>query len=185
MEKMETLSLSLSKRKNNCSKTFAFPKLIYPLHVLANPKQSIIQDITTKMYSYLWDGKPDKIKRDIIIQDYKNGGLKMIDIESTIARLKSTWVHRIIYNSNSVIVRLYKTNLKQFWEFFFLNVTCKQRMLINLIFQVHSLKMFFILGLKQALLNQPVLEKKSYGITQTLQIRTRKLSFTINGMIEV
>ena len=124
---METLSLSLSKRKNNCSKTFAFPKLIYPLHVLANPKQSIIQDITTKMYSYLWDGKPDKIKRDIIIQDYKNGGLKMIDIESKIAGLKSTWVHRIIYNSNSVIVRLYKTHLKQLGEnlFFECNMQTK------------------------------------------------------------
>ena len=61
-------------------KTFAFPKLIYPLQVLANPQQCILKDINTKMFSFLWDGKPDKIKRDRIIQDYKNGGLKMIDI---------------------------------------------------------------------------------------------------------
>jgi len=130
MEKMETLA----KRKNNCSKTFAFPKLIYPLQVLANRKQCIIKDINTKMYSYLWDGKPDKIKRDIIIKDYKNGGLKMIDIESTIVGLKSTWVHRIIYNSNSIIVRLYKTHLKQFGEnlFFECNMQTKDVDKINI-----------------------------------------------------
>jgi len=27
------------------------------------------------MFSFLWVGRPDKIKRVIIIQDYKNGGL--------------------------------------------------------------------------------------------------------------
>ena len=51
----------------------------------------------------------------------------MIDIESKIAGLKSTWVHRIIYNSNPVIVRLYKTHLKQFGEklFFECNMQTK------------------------------------------------------------
>ena len=30
------------------------------------------------MYQFIWDGKPDKIRRDILIQDYEKGGLKMI-----------------------------------------------------------------------------------------------------------
>ena len=29
------------------------------------------------MFKFLWNCKPDKIKRDQIIQDYNDGGLKM------------------------------------------------------------------------------------------------------------
>ena len=32
-------------------------------------------------FNFLWDGKGDKIKRDIMISDYENGGLIMIDIK--------------------------------------------------------------------------------------------------------
>ena len=33
------------------------------------------------MFNFLWDNKPDKIKRKTIIQDFKMGGLKMFDIQ--------------------------------------------------------------------------------------------------------
>ena len=69
-------------------KCFALPKLVYPLTVLTNPSQQTIQLIKTSMFNFLWDNKPDKIRRDIIIQDYKDGGLKMIDIEKFIKSLK-------------------------------------------------------------------------------------------------
>ncbi len=41
-------------------KTFAFPKLVYPLTVLENPTDEIIKQINDIMYDFLWDGKPDK-----------------------------------------------------------------------------------------------------------------------------
>ena len=44
-------------------KNIALPKLIYPLTILHNPSQEIIKKITEGMYSFLWDSKPDKIKR--------------------------------------------------------------------------------------------------------------------------
>ena len=40
------------------------------------------------MYEFIWDGKPEKIKRDILTMGYENGGLKMIDIENCIKALK-------------------------------------------------------------------------------------------------
>ena len=33
------------------------------------------------MYDFIWDGKPDKIKQEILTFDYDKGGLRMIDIE--------------------------------------------------------------------------------------------------------
>ena len=61
-------------------KTFALPKLIYPLTVLETPSIEIINIIKKYMFDFLWDNKPDKINRKTIIQSYGNGGLKMTDI---------------------------------------------------------------------------------------------------------
>jgi hypothetical protein len=68
------------------------------------------------MFNFLWDNKPDKIKRDIIIQDYKDGGLKRIDIEKFIKSLKSSWIKRILDTSNNgVLKQIYLNKNKQIW----------------------------------------------------------------------
>ena len=43
---------------------------------------------------FFWNGKGDKIKRDIMIGDYSQGGLRMIDIQSFNKRTRSKlkWV---------------------------------------------------------------------------------------------
>ena len=53
------------------------------------------------MFNFLWDGKPDKINRNVIIQDYSKGGLKMIEIESYINSLKTKWIQRILDKENT------------------------------------------------------------------------------------
>ena len=77
-------------------KSFALPKLIYVLSSLQSPPADTIKRIETIMYKFIWDGKPDKIKREILIQDYGKGGLKMIDIKTFIKALKISWIKRII-----------------------------------------------------------------------------------------
>ena len=37
-------------------KSFALPKLVYPLSVLPNPPEEKIKYIINKMYQFLWDG---------------------------------------------------------------------------------------------------------------------------------
>ena len=49
-------------------------------------------------YGFLWSGRGEKIKRDVMISDYKNGGLRMI--ESFNKALKSTWVKKYLDNDN-------------------------------------------------------------------------------------
>ena len=95
-------------------KTFAIPKIVYPLTVLTNPDENTVKELKLKMFPFLWNNKPDKISRNQIIQDYKYGGLRMIDIESFIDGLKSTWVKRILYQKQSIICVLYKNMLKTF-----------------------------------------------------------------------
>jgi hypothetical protein len=46
-----------------------------------------------------------KIKKTPIIQDYKYGGLKMIDFPAFIISLKSSWIKKLI-NSNAKKVKL-------------------------------------------------------------------------------
>ena len=82
-------------------KTFALPKLIYPLTVLENPNKNVIKIIKDSMFNFLWDGKPEKINRKVIIQDYDMGGLKMVEIESYINSLKSKWIKRILDTENT------------------------------------------------------------------------------------
>ena len=40
------------------------------------------------MYEFIWDGKPEKIMRDIFTMGYESGGLKMINLDSFIKSLK-------------------------------------------------------------------------------------------------
>ena len=43
-----------------------------------------IKNVNSVVYNFLWNGKPDKIKRLALISDYKDGGLKLPHIESLI-----------------------------------------------------------------------------------------------------
>ena len=65
-------------------KSFALPKLIYPLTSLQNPTKEMIKRIEKLMYDFLCDSKPDKIKRSTLVKDYDQGGLKLTDIEKFI-----------------------------------------------------------------------------------------------------
>ena len=42
----------------------------------------ILNEINKAFCNFLWNGKGDKIKWDIMIGDYSQGGLRMIDIQS-------------------------------------------------------------------------------------------------------
>ena len=81
-------------------KSFALPKLIYALSSLQYPPKEIIREIEKIMYAFIWEGKPEKIKREILIQDYEKGGLKMIDLEIFIMSLKISWLKRISLSEN-------------------------------------------------------------------------------------
>jgi hypothetical protein len=81
-------------------KTLALPKLIYPLTVLPSPTESTLNEIKGLCYKFIWNKKPDKIKRKVITQRYDLGGLKMIDIDKYVNSLKAGWIKRLFDETN-------------------------------------------------------------------------------------
>ena len=67
----------------------------------------------------MWEGKPDKIKRIILTQNYQKGGLKMINLSLFIKAMKSTWIRRIVKSTNSP------------WATLFRNIGCPIGTLLN------------------------------------------------------
>ena len=55
-----------------------------------------IKEINVIFYNFLWNDKGDKIKRKVMINDYSEGRLKMIDIASFNRSLKATWIKRYL-----------------------------------------------------------------------------------------
>ena len=97
-------------------KTFALPKLIYPFTVLLDPPKEVIQKLNSEIFSFIWDSKPDKIKRSTLYRDYKNGGLRMINLECFLNSLKASWMKRIFDDESTSTLwkSFYKQKLDSF-----------------------------------------------------------------------
>ena len=57
---------------------------------------NIEKEIENNCFKFIWDGKPDKVKRNTMIGNFEMGGLNMIDIESYFASLTASWVSRFV-----------------------------------------------------------------------------------------
>jgi hypothetical protein len=75
-------------------KSLAFSKIIYQCGVLTSPPK-FIEHIVDLAYKFVWNNKPNKIKRNTLIADYEHGGLRMLDIESFLKAQKVMWVKRL------------------------------------------------------------------------------------------
>ena len=73
-------------------KTLIVSKIVHILLSLPSPNKATFNKINKMLYNFLWDGKPDKIKRNIAKQKLENGGIAMIDIELFDKALKMTWI---------------------------------------------------------------------------------------------
>ena len=60
------------------------------------------------LFQFVWDKKPDKIKRTTICNSYCNGGLKMINVNSFEKALKVSWIGKFLSSSDSQWFSLFK-----------------------------------------------------------------------------
>lgn len=72
------------------------------LHILSllQTNYAALDKLNNMFYSFLWSGKGDNIKREVMISDYKNGVLRMIDIKCFNKALKSSWVKKYLDHEN-------------------------------------------------------------------------------------
>ena len=96
-------------------RTFALPKLILPFTVLPDPPDKLIDEIQKSIFMFIWDNKPDKIKRDQLYLPKESGGLNLPNIKTFINALKASWVKRFVDENN-----------KGKWKIFFQNILKKR-----------------------------------------------------------
>ena len=69
------------------------------------------------IFKFLWKGT-DKVTRLSTINEYENGGLKMIDLESMIKSLRLAWLKRIFQCSNDAWTSFLRFSLEPFGGLF-------------------------------------------------------------------
>ena len=70
-------------------KTLMISIFIHLFISLPNPIQAIMDYINNTIFSFLWNNKTSKIKQSVIIKQYCEGGLKMINVKAFMDALKT------------------------------------------------------------------------------------------------
>ena len=77
------------------TKSLGIPHLIYSKPMLVNAPE-IVSSVTTSLFDFIWCKKPDKIKRQVMYQDYVDGGLRVPNMEVMAKSLKLAWISRFL-----------------------------------------------------------------------------------------
>ena len=96
-------------------KTLALPKLIHLLTSLPNLEQALFNDLNQLSFNFTWDGKPVKVKRNTLITDFEDGGLKMIHLQQFNAYLKISWVKKILFQFERWLTKNHGKEYKILW----------------------------------------------------------------------
>jgi len=96
-------------------KSYALPKLIYILTVLENPNTQIIENLQRDIFKFIWNSKPNKVKRSILFQEYEYGGLKLTNLSMFISAIKASWIKRYLDSKNNGQWKIFiKNNLDMY-----------------------------------------------------------------------
>ena len=99
--------------------SFIISQFVYLMSVLPAPPDQLSKQINTLIYRFLWNNKPDKVKRDIMKLPKQMGGLSVPDIVAKNTALKTAWVQRIVRKENYWNIWIYnKIPIKSelFWH---------------------------------------------------------------------
>ena len=72
-------------------KTIGLSKFNFVASVLNIPEY-VVKDVNSLLYHFLWGNKCEKVKRDIVNQEYEFGGLKMCNFNMCIKAAKIKWI---------------------------------------------------------------------------------------------
>ena len=89
-------------------KTLLIAKLNHLFISLPDPSVETISKLNKLFYKFIWQSSTDRIKREVLCQEYCKGGLKMTQLNNYIYGLKISWIRRLI-NGNSKYKILFET----------------------------------------------------------------------------
>ena len=61
---------------------------------IPNPNDRILKELNNMFFEFLWEG-PAKIKQTVVVKQYCEGGLRMINLKAFMSSMKITWLRRI------------------------------------------------------------------------------------------
>ena len=109
-------------------KSLIISKIVHILIALPTPSLKLMKKINNMLFDFLWDGKPDKIKRNTAKLSLEKGGLGMIDIELFDKSMKLTWIRRLVQSNSkwkTLIYHIYPTlnNITHYGDKFIHNLS--------------------------------------------------------------
>jgi hypothetical protein len=160
-------------------KSLAFSKLIYQCGVLT-PIQKFINHIIDLSYKFIWNNKNDKIKRKTLISDYKDGGLKMIDVNSFIKAQKVMWVKRFLSPDTAswkaLLTLLLEDYLKT--DTFKCSLDCSKRPKDFPLFYWQILENWFdIKNITESIDTPPVVRRQCLWFNENIMVNKEKLKW--------
>ena len=69
--------------------------------VLPDTDKDLIKKLETSLFAFLWDNKPDKIRRDDTKLEQKQGGIGMPDVLKFWTAFKFSWLRRLLTSLDS------------------------------------------------------------------------------------
>ena len=81
-------------------KSLAIPKLLYPMSVLPIPT-AVVEIVDKMIVDFIWNKRKPKIKKDVIIQNIENGGIKAPHFATMVEANRLSWIKRLTNNTNA------------------------------------------------------------------------------------
>ena len=91
-------------------KSIALSKFAHLASAVSIPDH-VIKTVNMLLYEFVWKGKRDKVKRDVIIQNYDRGGLNMVDLKMVDLSSKLMWVKEYL---DPKVMASWKRNIETF-----------------------------------------------------------------------
>ena len=77
-------------------KSLFLSKANHLLATLPNPSATFVKKLEKTLFQFVWDNKPEKIKRTTLMNPNILGGLNMPNIHNTIISIKASWLRKLI-----------------------------------------------------------------------------------------
>ena len=78
-------------------KTLVISKIVFLVLLTKIPYQ-VLKEVEKIQKSFLWKDSTPTIRQETTCKDYKNGGLKNVDISNKIVNLQCSWI-RMLYDN--------------------------------------------------------------------------------------
>ena len=80
-------------------KSLLLPILNHLFISIPNPKDETLRAINDIFFEFPWTG-PAIIKQNVVVKQYCEGGLKMINLKVFVNSMKLTWLRRVILSNS-------------------------------------------------------------------------------------